>query len=119
MRRPAALLAWGALSSPAAAWLKNPFLKSAAEESWTPPVETGLPAVGEQDQLALGFSPRPTEAPELYGRMALMERMEGYTLGTDTCGYIANGSEYLQSCVVWIWLSWGFLVSLSELGKPD
>ncbi|KAH7162915.1 hypothetical protein B0J13DRAFT_537287 [Dactylonectria estremocensis] len=94
MRRPAALLAWAAaLSSPAAAWLKNPFLKSVAGTSWKPPAETGIAAVN-QNQMALGWSPRPTEAPELYGRMALAERMEGYTLGTDTCGYMRDGNSF-------------------------
>ncbi|KAK7426160.1 hypothetical protein QQZ08_007326 [Neonectria magnoliae] len=91
MRRPTALLAWGALSSPAAAWLKNPWLKSAAEESWKPPVETGA---AHQDQLALGWSPRPTEAPALYARMDLVERMDDYTLGADTCGFVANGNSF-------------------------
>ncbi|KAH7170799.1 hypothetical protein EDB81DRAFT_876819 [Dactylonectria macrodidyma] len=87
MRRPATLLVWAvALGSPVAAWLKNPFLKSVAGTSRKPPAETGITAV-EQDQLALGWSPRPTEAPELYGRMALAGHMEGYTLGTETCGY--------------------------------
>ena len=94
MRRPAALLAWGALGSPAAAWLKNPWLKSAAEESWKPPVETGVGHAADEAQLALGWSPRPTEAPALYARMDLVARMDGYTLGSDTCGFIENGSEY-------------------------
>ncbi|KPM40971.1 hypothetical protein AK830_g5582 [Neonectria ditissima] len=97
MPRPVALLAWGALAvPPAAAWLKNPWLKSAAEESWKPAAETGLTnaAAADDHQLALGWSPRPTEAPALYARMNLVERMDGYTLGSDTCGFIENGNSF-------------------------
>lgn len=92
MHRTSALLL--ALGSPAAAWLKNSFFKSSAEESWTPPRET---YVAEIDQfVAQGWTPRPTEAPKaLFGRMELQPRLEGYTLGPNTCGFVAsNASKY-------------------------
>ncbi|CAM1506688.1 Fc.00g063290.m01.CDS01 [Cosmosporella sp. VM-42] len=93
MRHSTTWLALGAFSSPAAAWLKYPFLSS-ADESWTPPRETVLPEVDE-NQVALGFSPRPTEAPELLARMELLPRLEGYTLGPDTCGFVSsNGNSF-------------------------
>ena len=97
MRSTAALLLALGGASPAAAWLKHPFLKSGAEESWTPPQETAVvDADGDwtEAQVAMGWSPRPTEAPKpLFGRM-LQPRLDDYTLGPKTCGFIeTDGSE--------------------------
>jgi hypothetical protein len=99
MRRNAALLfAFGA-ASPAAAWLKHPFIKSGAEESWTPPRETAVADVEDgwtEAQVAIGWSPRPTDGPKpLFGRM-LQPRLDDYTLGPKTCGFISSdSSEFL------------------------
>ena len=97
MRSTAVLIALGG-ASPAAAWLRHPFLKSGAEESWTPPQETAVIDAEDdwtQAQVAMGWTPRPTEAPKpLFGRM-LHPRLEDYTLGPKTCGFIeSDGSEF-------------------------
>lgn len=86
------LLTLGALSSPAAAWLNNPFLGARAESSWKPAQETGIPHnAAEQDQLLLaGSSPKPTEAPARYGRMPAMN-LEQRALSSNICGYLSNG----------------------------
>ncbi|KAF4978097.1 hypothetical protein FZEAL_5487 [Fusarium zealandicum] len=94
MHRSAALFALGAFSSPAAAgWFKSP-----ADSSWTPPRQTHLGhEAGQQDQLALGFSPVPTNAPDLagtdpdslFGKRAANSR---------TCGYVESGDPF--TCIV-------------------
>jgi hypothetical protein len=49
-----------------------------------------------EEQVALGWSPRPTEAPKaLMGRM-LMPRMDEYTLGPRTCGFVSSDGG--ESC---------------------
>lgn len=89
---PALLLAFG---SPAAAWLKYPFVNSRAEESWTPPRETS-PAEHEA-QLYQDWSPRPTEAPKpLFGRMGLLPRADGYDLAPGTCGFVASNESMFK-----------------------
>jgi hypothetical protein len=97
MRQATALLAWGALmSSPTTAFVK----RSLADESWKPAVETAaVRREVDQNQLEFGWSPRPTEAPELYGRYAgmMFERADDNTLGSDTCGFNGAGSEFLCS----------------------
>jgi hypothetical protein len=90
--QPALVLALAALT--AASW--NPFSHSSADESWTPPRET---SVSEQEQqLALGWTPKPTPAPmALFGRMEV-PRIEGYTLSPGTCGFVSeNGSKLTTS----------------------
>lgn len=66
------------------------------EESWTParPTQVVNPLV--ERALGQGTSPRPTQAPrDLFGRMELQPRLDGYTLGPGTCGYVSsNGSQY-------------------------
>ena len=94
MLRPAIILILG---TPAAAWLSHPFLESDAEPSWTPPRETaavGLP----QERIAMGWTPRPTQAPRaLVGRM-LAPRMDEYTMGPETCGFdLLDGGEPLPT----------------------
>ncbi|KAF4419527.1 hypothetical protein FACUT_11433 [Fusarium acutatum] len=82
MRRSTALFALGALSSPAAAvWLK-----SHQESSWEPPRQTDAygPEAGEQHQIAMGWSPVPTDAPKLAGAMDLNFALGKRSLGADT-----------------------------------
>ncbi|KAL2212701.1 hypothetical protein CC79DRAFT_440283 [Sarocladium strictum] len=90
------LLALSAAASPAAAWLRHPFLNSGAEESWSPPRETnGVDADDDwtQAQVAVGWSPRPTDGPKpLFGRM-LQPRLDDYTLGPKTCGFISSDAN--------------------------
>ncbi|KAI9171302.1 hypothetical protein HJFPF1_00784 [Paramyrothecium foliicola] len=85
MQQPILLLG---LAATAAAWVK----RSATEESWTPAQETSL-AEMHREQVAMGWSPRPTEAPKaLMGRM-LMPRMDDYTLGPETCGFVSSNGN--------------------------
>ncbi|KAK0392818.1 hypothetical protein NLU13_2313 [Sarocladium strictum] len=102
MRRSSALLFALGGASPAAAWLKYPFLNSAAEQSWTPPKETAIADAGYDDwtqgQVAIGWSPRPTEAPKpLFGRI-LQPRLDEYTLGPKTCGFIESDANSI-TCI--------------------
>ncbi|KAH7328894.1 hypothetical protein B0I35DRAFT_29964 [Stachybotrys elegans] len=79
----ASLLVFG---TPLAAAANHALRKSGAESSWTAPRETS-PAEMHAAQVALGWSPRPTEVPrDLMGRM-LVPRMDDYTLGPRTCGF--------------------------------
>jgi hypothetical protein len=91
MHRPAVLLALGALSSPAAAG----WLKSDQETSWEPPRQTGIygPEAGNQANIALGWSPMPTDAPQLAGAMDLKFAMGKRDLEPMTCGFGKAGSE--------------------------
>lgn len=99
MRRNAALLVALTGASPVAAWLKHGFLSSGAEESWSPPRETRVADVEDdwtQAQVAMGWSPRPTEEPKpLFGRM-LQPRLDEYTLGPKTCGFIESDSSEFE-----------------------
>ncbi|RGP65307.1 hypothetical protein FLONG3_9283 [Fusarium longipes] len=91
MHRSAALLALGALSSPAfAGWLK-----SEQEASWEPPRQTGIygPEAGNEANIALGWTPVPTDAPQLAGAMDLKFAMGKRDLAPMTCGFGKSGSE--------------------------
>ncbi|QPC74866.1 hypothetical protein HYE68_005618 [Fusarium pseudograminearum] len=92
MHRPAVLLALGALSSPAAAG----WLKSDQEASWEPPRQTGIygPEAGEQANIALGWSPVPTDAPQLAGAMDLKFAMGKRDLAPMTCGFGKAGNSF-------------------------
>ncbi|KAM0420496.1 hypothetical protein ACHAPT_011664 [Fusarium lateritium] len=95
MYRSAALLALGALGSPAtAAWLKP-----AADSTLDAPRQTGHlgPEAGEDHQMAIGWSPVPTHAPRLAGAMDM-----GFVLGkravlSQTCGWGSIGNSF--TCV--------------------
>jgi hypothetical protein len=91
MHRSTALLALGALSSPAAAG----WLKSDQEASWEPPRQTGIygPEAGNQANIALGWTPVPTDAPQLAGAMDLKFAMGKRDLAPMTCGFGKSGSE--------------------------
>lgn len=91
MYRSAVLLTLGAFSSPAAAG----WLKSDQEASWEPPRQTGIygPEAGEQANIALGWSPVPTDAPQLAGAMDLKFAMGKRDLAPMTCGFGKAGSE--------------------------
>lgn len=69
---------------------------SGSERSWASPQETDSAQMAAQ-QLLVGFSPKPTPAPQprgVFGRVDLMPRLEGYTMGPATCGFIqSNGSK--------------------------
>ena len=91
MRQPAVLLALGLASQGVEAFSR----KRAEEESWTPAQPTNVINPLVEQALGLGTSPRPTQAPRaLFGRMELQPRLDGYTLGPGTCGYVSsNGSK--------------------------
>jgi hypothetical protein len=86
----AAALVAGLGASPAAAlfpWIPAPFVKRSEKSTWTPPRETD--AADANMELKRGWSPRPTQAP-LLGRMDLAPRLAGFTMGANTCGFIAT-----------------------------
>ena len=61
----------------------------ASAAAWQPALETGAPDI--EEQLAQGWSPRPTQAPKaLFGRMQVLPRQEDYTMGDGTCGFISS-----------------------------
>ncbi|KAK1756765.1 proline-rich receptor-like protein kinase PERK1 [Echria macrotheca] len=68
------------------------------ERSWTPARETGA----SQDRV--GWSPKPTDAPvppmppPRFGQMDLLRR-DGFTMGTDTCGFVSGFSSAPVTCV--------------------
>ncbi|KYK56886.1 hypothetical protein DCS_03892 [Drechmeria coniospora] len=89
MRRITAILMALGAALPAVASGHGP------ERPWMLPRETGSIQMSEQ-QLIMGISPRPTPAPqprELVARMELLPRLEGYTMGPATCGYVANSGN--------------------------
>lgn len=93
------LLALGAVISTARADNGNqPVPKSGLEQSWASPAkETATLNHEVEQQVALGWSPKPTQAPKpLLGRM-MMPRADGYTLGPETCGFVPgnDGSKSL------------------------
>jgi hypothetical protein len=92
MHRSTALLALGALSSPAAAG----WLKSNQETSWEPPRQTGIygPEAGNQANIALGWSPVPTDAPQLAGAMDLKFALGRRDLEPMTCGFGKAGNSF-------------------------
>lgn len=88
----AAVLLWG--SSPAAAvllpWLSVPFVKRPDRSTWTPPRQTDALLDGNAD-LRRGWSPRPTAAPRpMFGAASLERRLDGFTMGANTCGFVAS-----------------------------
>lgn len=92
MHRSTTLFALGALSSTAtAAWLK-----SHQEASWEPPRQTDAygPEAGEQHQIAMGWSPVPTDAPKLAGAMDMNFALGKRSLGADTCAFNVIGSSF-------------------------
>ncbi|KAI1066029.1 hypothetical protein LB507_000004 [Fusarium sp. FIESC RH6] len=92
MHRSTALLALGALSSPASAG----WLKSNQETSWEPPRQTGIygPEAGNQANIALGWSPVPTDAPQLAGAMDLKFALGRRDLAPTTCGFGKAGNSF-------------------------
>ncbi|KAK5990528.1 hypothetical protein PT974_08797 [Cladobotryum mycophilum] len=73
--------------------------QSGIEKSWAPPKETLGVNNGEANdqQLALGFSPMPTEAPKpLFGRM-MLPRQE-FSMGPATCGFVPT-AENSFTCI--------------------
>ena len=50
-------------------------------------------------ELGEGLSPAPTPAPQGHGQMELVKRLSGFTLGKDTCGYIASSNSNAFTCV--------------------
>lgn len=91
------LLVLGAIASTAQAGHNQPIPKSGLEESWAAPAkETAVAGHDIEQQLALGWSPRPTQAPKpLLGRM-MVPRADDFTLGPQTCGFVPGtaGSEF-------------------------
>ena len=49
-----------------------------------------------------GGPPRPTSPPSIpFGEMELVKRFSGYTMGSDTCGFVASlWGTYLQAVSV-------------------
>ncbi|KAF4962136.1 hypothetical protein FSARC_9771 [Fusarium sarcochroum] len=95
MHRSAALLALGALTSPATAG----WFKSNEEPSWSPPQQTGIygEEAGERADIAMGWSPKPTGAPEVAGAMDLKFALGKRALKPNTCGYGEVGNSF--TCV--------------------
>lgn len=65
--------------------------------SWKPAQETESSDKGAKN--VQGWTPRPTDGPKpLFGRMDLARRLDGYTLGPATCGFVAtdNGTYKLS-----------------------
>ncbi|RSM14000.1 hypothetical protein CEP52_001584 [Fusarium oligoseptatum] len=92
---PLPFLALGALGSPAtAAWLKP-----AADSTLDAPVQTGhLGAdAGEDHQMAIGWSPVPTNAPRLAGAMDMRFALGKRAELSQTCGWGSLGNSF--TCV--------------------
>lgn len=86
----------------------QPTPKSGLDASWASPArETAAAAARGHEfvdqQLALGWSPRPTQAPKpLLGRM-MVPRADDFTLGPQTCGFVP-GTAGSESLFQFIWL---------------
>ncbi|WZH40108.1 uncharacterized protein QYS62_001035 [Fusarium acuminatum] len=109
MHRSAALIALGALSSPAAAeWFKSNY-----EASWDPPQQTGIygPEAGEQDQIGLGWSPAPTGAPALEGAMDMGFALGKRALKSTVCGFGTSGTP---ACFTYVGTSDGDAYTLFD-----
>ncbi|OTA07681.1 hypothetical protein A9Z42_0085900 [Trichoderma parareesei] len=68
----------------------KPTPRSGLDESWASPAKETVAVTGHEvdQQLALGWSPRPTQAPKpLMGRM-MVPRADDFTLGPQTCGFV-------------------------------
>jgi hypothetical protein len=92
------LLALGAVLSTARADNDHQAVpKSGLQQSWASPAKETVASGHEiEQQVALGWSPKPTEPPKpLLGRM-MMPRADGYTLGPETCGFVPgnDGSKF-------------------------
>ncbi|KAL6868625.1 hypothetical protein J3F83DRAFT_737785 [Trichoderma novae-zelandiae] len=78
----------------------KPTPKSGLHESWASPAKETVAAGHEADQqLALGWSPRPTQAPKpLMGRM-MVPRADDFTLGPQTCGFVPGTAANSFTCI--------------------
>ncbi|EHK16850.1 uncharacterized protein TRIVIDRAFT_80249 [Trichoderma virens Gv29-8] len=100
---PATLLLLGAVASTVQAQAGNdnkPVPKSGLQESWASPAKETVTAEhdGEQ-QLALGWSPKPTQAPKpLLGRM-MIPRADDFTIGPQTCGFVPGTTGNSFTCI--------------------
>ncbi len=127
---PATLLLLGAVASTARASNDNqPVPKSGLQESWASPARETV-AVGHdnEQQVALGWSPKPTQAPKpLLGRM-MIPRADDFTIGPQTCGFVpgTTGSELglvlrlefgiLTVCrFVHVYIGWLYMHTSSQL----
>ncbi|GFP52375.1 hypothetical protein TASIC1_0001052700 [Trichoderma asperellum] len=94
-------LALGAVISTVTADNDNqPVPKSGFQQSWASPAKETV-AVGNEieQQVALGWSPKPTQPPKpLLGRM-MMPRADGFTLGPETCGFVPGSDGNSFTCV--------------------
>ncbi|PTB46660.1 uncharacterized protein TrAFT101_003894 [Trichoderma asperellum] len=95
------LLALGAVVSTVTADNNNqPVPKSGFQQSWASPAKETVTSGHEvEQQVALGWSPKPTQPPKpLLGRM-MMPRADGYTLGPETCGFVPGNDGNSFTCV--------------------
>ncbi|PTB64482.1 hypothetical protein BBK36DRAFT_1161533 [Trichoderma citrinoviride] len=95
------LLLLGAAASIAQADNNKPLPKSGLHESWASPARETVAAAGHEadQQLALGWSPRPTQAPKpLLGRM-MVPRADDFTLGPQTCGFVPGTAGNSFTCI--------------------
>ncbi|KAL7936107.1 hypothetical protein V8C35DRAFT_249773 [Trichoderma chlorosporum] len=98
---PATLLLLGAVVSTAQASNDiKPVPKSGLQESWAAPAkETATVGHKDDQQVALGWSPKPTQAPKpLLGRM-MIPRADDFTLGPQTCGFVPGTTGNSFTCI--------------------
>lgn len=85
-------------ASPVTAFLTfRGLLKGSEKEATWLPQETGTSTVDEA-----GWSPRPTSSPGHGPDLAefeLFKRFSGYTMGTDTCGFVATDWSNAFTCL--------------------
>lgn len=83
----AQVLAASFAATPVAAFLGFDFFKHPEPATTWLAKETGILVDDGQ-----GVSPRPTAAPyrPQNGGIELLKRFSGYTMGTDTCGFVAS-----------------------------
>jgi hypothetical protein len=84
------IIAASLVATPVAGFWSFPnlsFFKQAEPATTWLPQETGSFLDDGQ-----GVSPRPTALPTRpqYGEFDLFKRLSGYTMGTDTCGFVAS-----------------------------
>lgn len=97
----ALLLALAAVVSTVTADNDNqPVPKSGFQQSWASPAKETVASGHEvEQQVALGWSPKPTQPPKpLLGRM-MMPRADGFTLGPETCGFVPGNDGNSFTCV--------------------
>ncbi|KAL7803751.1 hypothetical protein V8C44DRAFT_261113 [Trichoderma aethiopicum] len=96
------LLLLSAAASTAKADNSQPTPKSGLDASWASPAKETATAGGHEfidQQLALGWSPRPTQAPKpLMGRM-MVPRADDFTLGPQTCGFVPGTAGNSFTCI--------------------